>query len=119
MRNKTYEERLTELKLPTLEFRRRRGDLIQLYKIVNDKHDNKVTDGLIQFSDRTSRGNSKKILVQYARLETRKNSFFHRTVKDWNQLPEEIAAAEDTKTFERLLDKFLTHKISPYRPPQY
>ena len=30
----TYEERLRELNLPTLEYRRRRGYLIQMFKIL-------------------------------------------------------------------------------------
>ena len=30
-----YEERLRELKIPSLVYRRRRGDMIQMYKIIN------------------------------------------------------------------------------------
>merc|ERR1712035_247280 len=32
----TYEERLKEMKLPTLEERRERGDLITIYKLMNN-----------------------------------------------------------------------------------
>ena len=34
-----YEERLKHLKLPSLVHRRRRGDMIQLHKIINDDVD--------------------------------------------------------------------------------
>ena len=35
LRNQTYEQRLKALSLPSLKYRRLRGDLIQLYKIIN------------------------------------------------------------------------------------
>ena len=35
-----YEERLRRLKLPTLKYRRIRGDMIELYKIFAGKYDN-------------------------------------------------------------------------------
>ena len=36
LRELTYEERLKEMKLPTLEERRERGDLITIYKLMNN-----------------------------------------------------------------------------------
>ena len=36
MENKAYSERLEELKLPSLEYRRKRADVIQTYKIMNN-----------------------------------------------------------------------------------
>ncbi len=37
LENLSYEERLEKLKLPSLEERRRRGDMIMLYKCVEGK----------------------------------------------------------------------------------
>ena len=42
-----YEERLKRLKLPTLAYRRLRGDLIEVYKIMSGKYDSDVCEGLI------------------------------------------------------------------------
>ena len=36
LKNLTYSQRLKKLKLPSLKFRRIRGDLIQAFKIIND-----------------------------------------------------------------------------------
>ena len=35
LKNKSYSERLSELKLPSIKYRQLRGDLIQTYKIIN------------------------------------------------------------------------------------
>ena len=35
MKDKSYPDRLKELKLPTLPYRRSRGDMIELYEIIN------------------------------------------------------------------------------------
>ena len=39
LKGRTYEERLSELKMVTLEERRRRGDLVQMYKVLSGKDD--------------------------------------------------------------------------------
>ena len=36
LRDLDYKERLRQLKLPTLKYRRYRGDLIQVFKIINE-----------------------------------------------------------------------------------
>jgi len=41
-----YEERLKRLNLPTIKFRRIRGDMIKIYKIFSGKYDATVTNGL-------------------------------------------------------------------------
>ncbi len=44
MKDLSYEERLKLLNLPTLAYRRIRGDLIETYKILTEKYDSKVTE---------------------------------------------------------------------------
>jgi len=39
LRNKSYKERLIELKLPTLKYRRIKGDMMEVYKLLMNKYD--------------------------------------------------------------------------------
>ena len=59
-----YRHRLTVLNLPSLEFRRIRGDLIETYKICNNIYDPKTTNSLFDFvpSDNPTRSNGFKII---------------------------------------------------------
>ena len=49
-KNLTYEERLRKLKLPTLKYRRLRGDMIEVYKILHGTYDKRVTAELLNVS---------------------------------------------------------------------
>ena len=40
----SYQERLSRLKLPTLSYRRVRGDMIEMYKILTGKYDTRVSN---------------------------------------------------------------------------
>ena len=81
----SYSERLKKLKLPTLGFRRVRGDMIKLYKILNDTYDREAAPFIKLWKDMSpragARGNSKKLYSQRAKSEMRKNSFVIRVVK--------------------------------------
>ena len=60
-----YEERLRRLKLPTLAYRRLRGDLIEVYKIMTGKYDPEVCEGLIvRRKDDRSTGHPHKIFKE-------------------------------------------------------
>ena len=49
-----YKELLHELKLPTLAYRRLRGNMIELYKILRGKYDASVSSSLVMLRDNDS-----------------------------------------------------------------
>jgi len=105
-----YEERLRTLKLPTLSYRRLRGDLIEAYKILTLKYDPAVTQDLLTLADESrTRGHHLKLKHQTVRTSRRKSAFFVRVVEPWNRLPPLVVEAPSVKSFERRLDKFLEH----------
>ena len=101
-----YNQRLSVLKLPTLSYRRLRGDMNETYKILTGKYDKDVTEGFFKLrQDSDTRGHSLKIFKERPRLESRKHSFAFRVADPWNSLTEDIAQAPSVASFERRLDK--------------
>ena len=85
-RNMSYRERLTKLKLPTLAHRRRRGDMIDVFKYLTGVYN--TQQNLFFLAQRRSRGHNMKLEKQYSRLDMRKHFFGNRVVDLWNSLPE-------------------------------
>ena len=53
-----YQDRLKYLQLPTLAYRRARGDMIEVYKILTNKYDEEVNLKLGLSKNTSTRGNS-------------------------------------------------------------
>ena len=102
----SYEERLEKLKLTTLEERRHRADLIQVFKIINDKAKTYPED-FFTFSERMGRINSMKMYKKRVNSDLGKYSFIFRVVDPWNALPNEIVTAKDEFSFKNKLDYYL------------
>ena len=82
-----YEERLKILGLTTLETRRLRGDLIEVFKILKGYEN---IDQEMFFDMSNLRGHSLKLNKKRVRLDVAKFCFSNRVVNEWNILDEEI-----------------------------
>ena len=108
LKDLSYEQRLRTLNLPTLAYRRLRGDLIETYKILTGKYDQAVSDLFVMNSNQTTRGHKYKLFKKRPRLNSRKYSFCYRVVDIWNSLPSDIVEAKNVRSFERRISDVVT-----------
>ena len=119
-----YPDRLKRLNLPTLLFRRRRGDMIQMYKHFH-AYDKAIISPSFHPRERLSRRHEFQLHTPKPKdgiLGIQSNSFYYRSAKIWNSLPKEVVDAKNIDTFKNALDKFwdndpikYDHKFEP--PP--
>ena len=114
LKGKTYEEKLKELNLPTLEKRRYRADLIQLFKILNDI-DSVEARTWFQIVNE-NRPNTRAInsdhgvisfQIPVKRTDLSRNVFSVRAAKFWNDLPVNVKKAVTLSTFKKRLDNHI------------
>ncbi len=108
MKKIEYSYRLKKLHLPTLKYRRARGDMIETYKILSEKYDVEVSPKLLLRESvnarMTSRGNKLALFQERPMKEVRCKSFTQRIVPIWNSLPNTVVLATSTNMFKERLD---------------
>ena len=113
LRGRTYEERLAELGMVTLEKRRQRGDLIQAYKVLSGKDQVDASKWFSFAQPReggaTTRSLTGKLNVvrNEGRTEIRRNFWSVRVCDQWNSLPDHVKEQETTNGFKNALDSFM------------
>ena len=78
---------LEELKWPTLEERWGKTRLVLIYKIANELVKIDATDRLIKPLRLSRNMDQHCFQIQSCNSEMRKESFYPRTIRDWNALP--------------------------------
>ena len=123
-RGDEYEERLKNAGLTTLQERRQRGDMIQVFKSVkgfsrvnaNNWFDLKDPNNLRPTRANTmidESGESRKSFIMNlppCRLDIRKHFFCARVVREWNSIPEVAKNANSINEFKNLYDGFESSK---------
>ena len=80
---------ISKAKLLSLEMRRLRSDLIEVFKLMHNLEGVKREDFFQLRIDTGRRGHALTILKQHCRLNVRKNFFTHRVVDTWNKMSED------------------------------
>ena len=110
--NKEYFSKLNDLKILTIDHFFLKNDLLLFFKIIHELVPIRLPDDIIEFNPRTrSRHNSKYLFQLHERLNTTKrtlsNSFFVRTMSEWNRLPLEIRSLTELSSFKFELEEHL------------
>ncbi|KAK4816897.1 hypothetical protein QYF61_024539 [Mycteria americana] len=107
----SYEDRLRELGLCSLEKRRLWGDLIATFQYLKGAY-KKAGEGLVTraCSNRT-RNNGSKLKKGRFRLDIRKKFFTMRVVRHWNRLPREVVDAPSLEVFKARLNGALSNLL--------
>lgn len=111
LKDLTYTERLKKLKLPTLAHRRRRGDMLQTFKIIKGIENIPSERFFSVITTSTTRGHSFKLEKPRCRTSIRLQQFSQRIINDWNALPEHVVNAIDVNNFKAKLDQYWNHEV--------
>ena len=100
----SYTDRLSKLKLFSMDYRRKRGDMIQLFKILNG-FENIDAQTMFTFSSSTTRGHTKKLYKPRCVKGFRQHSFCVRCIDPWNRLSQTVINSKTVNEFKTRLDK--------------
>jgi len=97
------------LGITSLEKRRVRGDLIQVFRIVKGFNSLNIDDFFELDNDggHALRGHKWKLKVKRCRLQLRKYLFSQRVIGSWNKLPDHVVDASSVNSFKKRLDDWL------------
>ena len=99
--DKSYADRLEDLRLHSLECRRVTSDLVYLYKMLNDQVTLDRTHILARNNNTRCRGHGMKLKVPLCRLSATKQAFHVRVINMWNALVPMIIKSPNHVSFKR------------------
>lgn len=103
MKDSKYSDRLKRMRIPSMQYRRERGDMIEVYKLCNGKY--KIKEMPLQFEELcVTRGHSLKLKKPRCTTSLRQHFFAYRVVDKWNGLPEDVVTAPSLEAFKSRLD---------------
>ena len=110
LRSTSYEDKLKEIGLWTLEKRRQMFDMVQVYKILNDVGNidvsiSKISVDANQRISTRSQSDPLNLVKKRNSLDIRKYFFTERVVDIWNKLPSKVKHAPTLRAFKYELKK--------------
>ena len=104
-RRSSVTDMMSRLNWTPLSDRRREQRLILLFKIINGLVAIPADDYIVFNQRRTRTSNCKSIKVQTCNTDIYKNSFFPRTINDWNELSDNTVNCNSVEGFKEALLK--------------
>ena len=104
LRKLTYDRRLEILELTTLETRRERGDLLQVFKLLNNFEKIELVNKPVLRQESITRGHNLKYERERVSYLPRHNFLFNRSANVWNALPKDIVNSTTINEFKNKLD---------------
>ena len=109
IRNLSYEDRLKRLGLQSLKTRRLRGELIEVFKILNGF--DLVGPGLLALAPHgVTRSNGFKLQGKRFQTDVAKNFFANKIINEWNNLPRDVVHSQTINMFKNRLDKYFLER---------
>ena len=102
----SYEQRLNNLGLESLNRRRLTADLVMCYKILHGLLDVDATQFFVMSQNHRTRGNSKRLIKSHCTSNRDSSLFWNRTVTVWNSLPDCIIVSQSVNCFKARLASF-------------
>ena len=111
LRHTNYPDRLKRLSLPSLAYRRKRCDLITIFKLVTGRL--KADANLLKLEEgpHRTRGHSLRLKKIRAVKLARRNCLLIRGANEWNSLPEGVVGSESVHVFKKRLDKHFKNEM--------
>jgi hypothetical protein len=108
-----YRERLEELDLLPLTFRRELLDVCFLYKCLNSEYNVDIFDfvTVMPTGPTRSRCCSNRLNPTFCRTEGFRRSYFNRVVHTWNLLPEHCRLSSDSVSFKENVGEFFRERF--------
>ena len=113
-RGQSLRQKLREINITSLEQRRTQSDLVECYKLLTSKYDVN-TPKQLKKAETNTRGHNMKLFKPRAASTNTQNSFFHRVVDPWNNLPAHIINSDTTRQFKQHVNAHVNSTFIPKR----
>ena len=110
LKHLNYKDRLEELNMFSLKKRRLRGDMIEVYKIINNIDKVESSKFFILIDTNVTRGHVYKLKKTRFNSTLYQHSFSNRVVGFWNSLSTDVVTAGSLHNFKSKLDTFMASK---------
>jgi ribonuclease P/MRP protein subunit RPP40 len=111
LRSLPYEDRLQQLGLWSLEERRNRADLIEIFKLVKGFTATSWSVFFQRTQSSVTRGHNWKLMKKQSQSDVRLHFFSQRVVNRWNNLVQEDVDSPSVNSFKSRLEKRRLHKM--------